>query len=597
MKMIRLFRGTVVSLALITGLTAYWSVALAQCLTPPPGLVGWWPGDGSVQDIVGHHDGILRGGATANAPGYVGQAFGFDGTNDYVEIPDSPAFHLTNLSVEVWVRFDTYQVPGTSAYTNQQYIVFKQNSAAFEFEGFALTKDHDPQGDVFLWEVASPGGVLIRIDSVNTVVTGAWYHVVGVRGPDYVKLYMNGHLEAQTNVDFPQDYGSNPLYFGTSGQAYYDRRLHGQLDEVSLYNRALSAAEVSALYAAGRSGKCKGAEPNPASAPIAGVYHGLFSESGGARQESSGDLTLRITSRKTWSGQMRLGGRRYSMKGQFDTNGVTQATISRRQQSPLTLTVEPVTNGLIQHLAGTVTDGAWVANVTAYRAPFTAQNPSPQAGRYTLAIAGSPDPALGPQGHGFGTARVDKLGHAFFVGRLADGTGLAQNGWLSGDGRWPFYAPLYALRGSLLGLLAFNDQPEVDLTGHLNWIRTATTTTTRAYGNGFNIQAEVLGSHYSAPPRGTRILNLTNATLTLTGGNLASELVIPFQLGANNRVTRPGLDTLRLAFSPGTGTFQGRVMEPGGRSLAFRGVVLQRQNSGFGYFLDAGQSGAVLLGP
>jgi hypothetical protein len=244
--------------ALILAILFQCKVAAVSCISPPAGLVGWWPGDGSVRDIVGTNNGALYGGATANAPGFMGSAFHFDGTNDYIQIPDSPVFHPTNLSVEVWVKFDAYQTPGNTFYPNQQYIVFKQNSRQFEFEGFGLTKDHDPQGDVFLWEVASVNGNLARIDTVSTVVTGAWYHVVGVRGPDYTQVWMNGHLEAETNANFTQDYGNTPLYFGTSGQSYYDRRLHGTLDEVALYNRALSSNEIVALYLSGSAGKCKG---------------------------------------------------------------------------------------------------------------------------------------------------------------------------------------------------------------------------------------------------------------------------------------------------------------------------------------------------
>jgi len=165
--------------------------------------------------------------------------------------------------VECWVKFRSYQTPGTSAYPYQQYIVFKQNSLSYEFEGFALTKDLGPNGNVILWEVASGSGVLARIDSVNTVVTNTWYHLAGVRGSNYIQLYLNGHLEVQATVNFPQNYGNLPLFFGTSGQAYYDRKLQGELDEVSLYNRALSANEIAALYAAGAAGKCK-----PAGAPV-----------------------------------------------------------------------------------------------------------------------------------------------------------------------------------------------------------------------------------------------------------------------------------------------------------------------------------------
>ena len=78
-----------------------------------------------------------------------------------------------------------------------------------------------------------------------------------MRGSNYIQLYVNGQLERQTTVSFPQDYGNSPLLFGSSGQSYWDGKLKGMLDEVSLYNRALSAAEIAAIYSASAAGKCK----------------------------------------------------------------------------------------------------------------------------------------------------------------------------------------------------------------------------------------------------------------------------------------------------------------------------------------------------
>jgi len=78
------------------------------------------------------------------------------------------------------------------------------------------------------------------------LATGVWYHVAAVRGANFTQLYVNGYLESQTNVDFAQDYGAWPLWFGTSGQSYWDHKLNGLLDEVSLYDRALSSNEVAA---------------------------------------------------------------------------------------------------------------------------------------------------------------------------------------------------------------------------------------------------------------------------------------------------------------------------------------------------------------
>ena len=111
--------------------------------------------------------------------------------------------------------------------------------------------------DTFCWETTSASGTLVFLESVTTIKTNVWYHVAGVRGSNYLQLYVNGKLEAQTNISFPQNYGNLPLYFGTSGQPYYDCKLGGLLDEVSLYDRALTSNEIAAIYAAGSTGKCR----------------------------------------------------------------------------------------------------------------------------------------------------------------------------------------------------------------------------------------------------------------------------------------------------------------------------------------------------
>ena len=138
-----------------------------------------------------------------------------------------------------------------------QYIVFKQNTQTWNFEGFDLSKTRVTGGDVFRFLITSATAQSVEIHSATLVTTGVWYHVAAVRGSNFTQIYVNGNLERQTNVAFAQNYGSLPLYFGTSGQSYWDHKLKGALDEVSLYNRALSSNEVAAIYAAGAAGKCK----------------------------------------------------------------------------------------------------------------------------------------------------------------------------------------------------------------------------------------------------------------------------------------------------------------------------------------------------
>src|SRR5439155_11484511 len=100
-----------------------------NCFAPPAGLIGWWSGDGNANDIGGSDPGTLQGGATANAVGVVGSAFSFDGTNAYVQIPDSPQLRPGNLTIEAWVRFNSLDSAGSGGSpAGEQYIVFKQNT-------------------------------------------------------------------------------------------------------------------------------------------------------------------------------------------------------------------------------------------------------------------------------------------------------------------------------------------------------------------------------------------------------------------------------------------------------------------------------------
>ena len=104
---------------------------------------------------------------------------------------------------------------------------------------------------VFLFVLKGGGGGLEHANSALMMTNPA-----ATRGPNFTQLYVNGQLESQTNVSFAQDYGSFPLFFGSSGQSYWDRKFNGLLDEVSLYNRALSSNEIAAISAAGSAGKC-----------------------------------------------------------------------------------------------------------------------------------------------------------------------------------------------------------------------------------------------------------------------------------------------------------------------------------------------------
>jgi hypothetical protein len=209
------------------------------CVPPPVGIVGWWPGNGNTNDAVAGNHGQLAGDVTF-VPAVVSQGFKLDGFGDYIEIPDSPALKPAHMSVEAWVRFDSLDTPIVSQFgaLGLQYIVFKKNTRVFNFEAYALRKQRDGGVDRLAFSVADVnglGGTSVAY-STTPVVVGQFYHVVGT-----------------------YDYGTRPVFIGTSGETVFDGKLNGVVDEASIYNGALDPSDVAALYAAGAAGKCASA--------------------------------------------------------------------------------------------------------------------------------------------------------------------------------------------------------------------------------------------------------------------------------------------------------------------------------------------------
>src|SRR6202000_2296468 len=74
-----------------------------------------------------------------------------------------------------------------------------------------------------------------------------------------VDIYVNGSLEGTVTTPYPLDFGSGPVVIGGTASGIYDSNMKGEVDEVAIYNRALSAGEIAGIYAAGGAGKCTNA--------------------------------------------------------------------------------------------------------------------------------------------------------------------------------------------------------------------------------------------------------------------------------------------------------------------------------------------------
>ena len=330
--------------------------------------------------------------------------------------------------------------------------------------------------------------------------------------------------------------------------------------------------------------------------PVMGSYSGLFFETNGIHHETSGNLTLRITDRGTFSGTLILGGARFSLSGHFDLSGNANLTITRNG-NPVSLTLAlDMSSG---SMSGTIGNGAWVAQLYANRAGFDArQNPATNySGTYTIVFPGSDAGSGRPAGHGYGTLKVDSGGKVSLSGALGDATAYTYSAPVSAGGQWPFYLSLYGGRGSLLGWMTFANEANSDLNGELSWIKPAMTAP-KLYPGGFTNGAVAgIGSRYSPPVPPTHALDVTDGLVTFEGGNLSAPFTNSIVWGDNNRITNTSANKLTLTVGLSKGTVNGGVTPPGStRNVPFKGVLLQKQNAALGHFSGTNQTGAFGLG-
>jgi len=219
-------------------------------------MVGWWKGEGNANDSISTNNGTLSPTGVSYAPGMVGQAFRFDGANGYVQIPDADPLKPANVTIEAWVWLD----PDLPA-NNGEQIVFKKNTWSAWFEGYSLLKIPIDNGDGTSSDrfqfCVSRQGDQVAINSQTIAQRGVWYHVAATYDGNQSILYVNGVAEASATPGFALDYGTDPVYIGTTGTwAPYLNMFGGIIDEVSIYNRALGSNELAAIYSAGSAGKC-----------------------------------------------------------------------------------------------------------------------------------------------------------------------------------------------------------------------------------------------------------------------------------------------------------------------------------------------------
>lgn len=218
------------------------SPASAQCSAELPGIASWWSGDNNANDLVGTNNGTLMGGSSY-ALGEVGQAFLFDGSSGYVSIPDSQSLDtfVTNITIELWIK-----VNQTTPNADWRGIVTKGNSS-WRLQGV--------QGANTINFAAN--GLNTDLSCNKNINDESWHHVAAVYDGTNIYLYVDGLLDASKPATGLIVQNQDAVYLGANPESPNPYYFNGLLDEVALYNRAISAQEIQNIYAAGTNGKCQ----------------------------------------------------------------------------------------------------------------------------------------------------------------------------------------------------------------------------------------------------------------------------------------------------------------------------------------------------
>lgn len=190
-------------------------------------------GGATVSDVSANgNDGTISG-ATRTAAGRYGGALSFDGVNDWVTVPDVNSLHLTTgMTLEAWVR-------PTAASTDWTAVLLKERPGGLAYALYAADgAGHPPAGYI------DRAGADVDAAGTSALPLNAWSHLAVTYDGAAVRLYVNGTQVGSTPQTGSITTSAGPLRIG--GNAVWGEYFTGLIDEVRVYDTALTAAQIQA---------------------------------------------------------------------------------------------------------------------------------------------------------------------------------------------------------------------------------------------------------------------------------------------------------------------------------------------------------------
>ena len=242
----RHFYKIVLSLLLFTALHTQAQINTPDYV-PANGLVGWWPFTGNAVDSSGNNNNgtVTDAVLTTDRFGNAGKAYSFNGVTSMIDVQDAASLRCRTLTISAWVKYRNTSV------TNQ--VVYKGSMQA-NGEAYALTIDvgGKPFSASKYNSNCVSGTGWLGPGTGAVIDTGIWVHLVTTFDGITSKLYKNGALESSMPTP-----GLIDSCIGGGVRFGYDHRryaastgdpFNGSIDDIGIWNRALTDAEILHLY-------------------------------------------------------------------------------------------------------------------------------------------------------------------------------------------------------------------------------------------------------------------------------------------------------------------------------------------------------------
>ncbi|MFM2201185.1 MAG: hypothetical protein RL040_385 [Bacteroidota bacterium] len=244
------------AIAVLLGLRITTTAQTPPAYVPTDGLVGWWPFNGNANDESGNgNNGTVNGAMlTEDRFGACNRAYEFDGVSNFVGVENSSSISVAgSISISAWVL-----IPMSNELINEQGLVTKWFYSGFnvcndqEFDSYTLVMtDTDLDGVVNIngsTNVNTVGGNSVFGDAMEN--DSIWKHVIFTHDSQLGgRLFLNGIQVMSQNTAGDICPSTNPLYFGAdNNNGILHRFFNGALDDIGIWNRALTQEEITDLF-------------------------------------------------------------------------------------------------------------------------------------------------------------------------------------------------------------------------------------------------------------------------------------------------------------------------------------------------------------